>query len=98
MPYCLHSAAWWRRHWERTGILDVALADEMPDGWRYWLDWLRLIAPDNTTEIRAVEEDAGRHLAYVRAVGRRRSEAQLFDPLTSFPIDYSRKALLRGTG
>jgi ubiquinone/menaquinone biosynthesis C-methylase UbiE len=22
MAYCLDSAEWWRRHWERTGILD----------------------------------------------------------------------------
>ena len=29
---CLHSAAWWRRHWERTGILDPDLADTLPDG------------------------------------------------------------------
>ena len=49
--WCLHSAAWWRRHWERTGILDVEVADTLPDGWRFWLDWLRLIAPDNATEI-----------------------------------------------
>ena len=35
----LHSAAWWRRHWERTGIMDVELADTMPDGWQLWLDW-----------------------------------------------------------
>ena len=34
--WCLHSAAWWRRHWERTGILDVELADTLPDGWRFW--------------------------------------------------------------
>src|SRR5579862_3687892 len=26
-PYCLHSAAWWREHWERTGILDILMAD-----------------------------------------------------------------------
>ena len=45
MPYCLHSADWWRRHWERTGILDVEVADTLPDGWRFWLDWLQLIAP-----------------------------------------------------
>src|SRR5262245_1766850 len=25
-PVCLHSAAWWRRHWERTEILDIELA------------------------------------------------------------------------
>ena len=39
LPWCLHSAAWWRRHWERTGILDVEVADTLPDGWRFWLDW-----------------------------------------------------------
>jgi len=25
--WCLHSAAWWRRHWERTGIMDIHLAE-----------------------------------------------------------------------
>lgn len=49
---CLHSAAWWRRHWDRTGIVDIEVADVLSDGWRLWLDWLRLVAPDNGTEIR----------------------------------------------
>jgi cyclopropane fatty-acyl-phospholipid synthase-like methyltransferase len=39
--WCLHSAEWWRRHWERTGIVAVETADSMPDGWRAWLDWQR---------------------------------------------------------
>ena len=30
------------------------VADALTDGWRFWLDWLRLIAPDNVTEIRAL--------------------------------------------
>src|SRR5262244_3739670 len=30
----LHSASWWRRHWERTGIMDIDVADTMPDGWQ----------------------------------------------------------------
>ena len=30
--WCLHSAIWWRRHWERTGIMEIELADIMPDG------------------------------------------------------------------
>src|SRR5436309_456733 len=57
LPYYLHSAAWWRRHWDRTGILDVAVADTLPDGWRFWRDWLKLVAPENATEIRALEAD-----------------------------------------
>jgi SAM-dependent methyltransferase len=95
-PYCLHSAAWWHRHWDRTGILDVALADTLPDGWRFWVDWLKLIAPENVTEIQTLEADAGSHLGYVRAVGRRRAEAQLFDPYLSVPAEYTKQPLLRG--
>jgi SAM-dependent methyltransferase len=95
MPYCLHSAAWWRRHWDRTGILEVTLADTLPDGWRFWLDWLKLVAPENVKEIRALEADAGGHLGYVRAGGRRRPDAQLFDPFMSVPMQYAKKPLLR---
>ncbi len=48
--WCLHSADWWRRHWERTGILDVEVADTMPDGWKLWLEWHKVIAPENQVE------------------------------------------------
>ena len=70
--WCLHSAAWWRRHWERTGILDIAVADTLPDGWRFWLDWLNGSPPRTRRRSEALEADAGRHLGYVRVVGRRR--------------------------
>jgi SAM-dependent methyltransferase len=92
---CLHSAAWWRRHWERSGIMTVELADDMPDGWQAWLDWQRLVCPDNATEIKALEADEGRYLSYVRAVGRRRPEAKLEEPIVSMPFQYTRTALLR---
>jgi SAM-dependent methyltransferase len=96
-PWCLHSAAWWRRHWGRTGILDIEVADTLSDGWRLWLDWLRLVAPDNATEIQTLEADSGRHLGYVRVVGRRRAEAPLYDPVVSIPGQYVKKPLLRGS-
>ena len=93
--WCLHSAAWWRRHWERTGIMYIELADTMPDGWQAWLDWHRAVAPDNATEIEALEADRGRYLGYVRVVGRRRAEARLEDPIVSIPAHYTQTALLR---
>jgi cyclopropane fatty-acyl-phospholipid synthase-like methyltransferase len=92
---CLHSAEWWRRHWERTGIMDIALADTLPDGWQLWRDWQRVVAPQNTAEIEALEADRGRHLGYVRLVGRRRPEARLDEPIVSIPSGYARKPLLR---
>jgi SAM-dependent methyltransferase len=94
-PWSLHSADWWRGHWAKTGIVDIEVADTLPDGWRCWVDWLRLIGPENTTEIEAIETDAGRNLGYVRVVGRRRTDATLHEPVVSLPIQYTKQPLLR---
>jgi SAM-dependent methyltransferase len=98
--WSLHSATWLRRHWERTGIVDIEVADTLPDGWRCWLDWQRAVAPDNTTEIKAVEADGGRYLGYVRVVGRRHDGVKLEeycwpDPTRAFPPKYTKKPMLR---
>jgi len=69
--WCLHSAEWWRRHWQKTGLVDVLVADSMPDGWQRWLDWHHTVAPDNAVEIAALEADRGRYLGYARVVARR---------------------------
>lgn len=94
--WCLHSPAWWRRHWERPGIVDIEVADTMPDGWQRWLDWHRVIAPDNMAEIKALEADRGSYLGYVRFVGRRRADAVLEEPVVSVPTQYTKHPLLRG--
>lgn len=92
--WCLHSAAWWQRHWERTGILTVERADTMPDGWQRWLDWQRTICPDNRTELETVEADRGRYLGYVRVVGRR-TDVKLDEPISSIATQYAKQPLLR---
>lgn len=33
------SAAWWRTHWARTGLVDVVHADGVPDGPELWMRW-----------------------------------------------------------
>jgi hypothetical protein len=92
---CLHSAPWWRQHWDRSGLLAVERADTMPDGWQRWLEWHRLICPENVVEIEAVTADAGRWLGYTRVVGRRRAEAHPEEPIMSVPTEYVHKRLLR---
>lgn len=94
-PLCLHSAPWWRRHWDRTSIVDVGTADTLADGWQRWLDWHRVIAPDNAIEIQALEEDRGDWLGYVRMVGRRRPGIALADSVVSIPAKYTNAPLLR---
>jgi SAM-dependent methyltransferase len=97
-PWCLHAADWWRRHWERTGILKVELADTMPDGWRRWVEWLKVIAPENEVEIQAVEADRGDFLGYLRVVGRRQAGVELLEPVVSLPAEHTKKPLLRNEG
>jgi SAM-dependent methyltransferase len=97
--WCLHSAAWWRRHWERTGIVDIAVCETMPDGWQLWLDWQRVVVPDNEKEIKMLEADRGNYLGYIRLLGRR-TEVKLekycwSDTMRSFPIQYKKQTLLR---
>lgn len=93
--WSLHSPDWWRWHWERTGIVTIEIADTMPEGWRLWRDWHLHIAPDNQTEIKALEDDQGRYLGYVRMVGRRQATVELEEPIVSIPSDYTPKPLLR---
>lgn len=90
---CLHSADWWRRHWARSGLVRVEVADAMPDGWRRWLDWQNLVCPDNRVEIDALTADAGRTLGYVRAIARRTGAPD--EPIVSAPVSYQPHPLLR---
>ena len=98
--WCLHSAQWWRRHWERTGIVEIEVADTMSAGWQVWLDWQSTAHPDNTTEIETIKADRGEYLGYVRTVGRRADNAKLEDycwpdTMRSFPAEYKTVPLLR---
>jgi SAM-dependent methyltransferase len=73
-----HSAAWWRRHWAKTGRLEVERADLVPHGWRHWLAWSDVCAAAGAglagaaaREATMLRADAGRLLGLVRIVGRR---------------------------
>jgi hypothetical protein len=77
---------------------DLSRSGQLPDGastWQLWLDWHRVVAPDNAVEIKALEDDCGSYLGYVRLVGRRREDVQLPDHITSVPTQYTKKPLLR---
>lgn len=95
--WCLHSADWWRKHWARTGFLDISSAETMVDGWRLWLDWHKAIAPDNLVEIQALEADRGNHLGYVRVIATR-TELAVEEPIVSVPPQYTKQPLLRISG
>lgn len=98
--WAFHSASWWRRHWERTGIVEVEIAETMPDGWQAWLDWQQAAYPENRAEIDSVKADRGRYLGWFRMVAHRSPDAKFEeycwpDTMKSFPADYEPRPLLR---
>lgn len=95
--WCLHTAQWWQRHWERTGIVEVEIADTLPDGWRLWQQWHEVIAPDNVIEIEAIKADGGRYMGYVRVIARKQQNIQLDEPLLSISTEYVKKPVLWNT-
>ena len=77
--WCFHSAAWWRRHLERTGPFVVDHAGDIPDGIPHWLHWERAVAevgypphyPATEKDIPFLEDDMGKALALVEIVARK---------------------------
>jgi SAM-dependent methyltransferase len=71
-----HSPQWWRSHWEKTGLVDVELADSIPDGWKFWLKWLEVCADEgyrsSQEEMDILRQDAGRQLGFTRVVARKK--------------------------
>jgi SAM-dependent methyltransferase len=73
--WSFHTVEWWRHFWNRSSLVEVELADLMPEGGRIWLDWERILAetganifpPDDDV----LEADAGRYMGFVRMVARR---------------------------
>lgn len=80
--WSFHSADWWRRHWTRSGAVDIEVADLLPDGWQHWLRWdeaslelgfvPKAFEPFVPRWIAALREDAGRNLAFTRILAHRR--------------------------
>ncbi|WP_145805418.1 SAM-dependent methyltransferase [Kribbella amoyensis] len=72
-----HSPDWWRRHWEKTGLVTVDLADRLAEGWRDWLHWNEVCDRDSEApqwEADMLRTDAGRLLGFTRVVARRNPE------------------------
>lgn len=62
--YSFHTPAWWRQRWERSGRVQVGIADMIADGWKDWLLWVGNEHEDG----KALEVDQGRNLGFSRVV------------------------------
>lgn len=79
----LHGPAWWRRHWEKTGLVQVEVADRIEEGWALWLEWSDLCAAAGPDRFRAaaareaemLRADAGRNFGFTRMAARKPESA-----------------------
>lgn len=74
--YCWHSPEWWSRLWRRSGVVDVELADSLPDGWKLWLHWETTAKASGlwgrNGDIDLLKADGGEYLGFTRMVARRK--------------------------
>lgn len=65
-----HSAAWWQRHWLKTGRVDVESADYLPerDGVEIFANWGLFLENPRPNLLSA---DKGRNFSFVRTVFRK---------------------------
>jgi len=76
-----HSPAWWRRHWEKTGLMELEVADGLPSGWKLWLEWNDLCAEFGLEKLRQLagqeaemlRVDDGRTFGFARVIARKPS-------------------------
>jgi cyclopropane fatty-acyl-phospholipid synthase-like methyltransferase len=74
-----HSPQWWHRHWQKTGLMELQVADALPDGWKLWLEWNDLCAECGSEKLRPlVREEAemlrvddGRTFGFTRVIARK---------------------------
>jgi SAM-dependent methyltransferase len=72
-----HTVEWWKRHWGRTGLVEIQLADTMPDGWNTWLRWYQacVAAGDDReslkTDIGVLQADEGEFMGFIRMIAER---------------------------
>ncbi len=82
--WCFHTLDWWKRHFERTGLVEVEHAETVADAWRLWRDWELVRNGGGFTgfpsEAATLEVDAGRYIGFVSLVLRVRPRgSRVFD-------------------
>lgn len=76
--FSFHTVDWWRRHWEQTRLVDIEVAEAIPDGWRLWLQWEEMRdaagATKRGSDAQVLSDDAGEYIGFVLLVARKREQ------------------------
>jgi cyclopropane fatty-acyl-phospholipid synthase-like methyltransferase len=74
--YTFHSPEWWKNHWGKTSLVEIEVADNLPDGWNLWMKWETTLKASGFMkrggDIELLTADNGKHLGFTRVVARRK--------------------------
>ena len=63
--HSFHSPAWWKRHWEKTLLVEVRCAEILEGGHEHWLAWEMLKGtPEDDPEFRLLALDQGENIGF----------------------------------
>jgi SAM-dependent methyltransferase len=72
--YAFHSPDWWRWHWEKTGLVDIEVADLVPGGWDLWMQYEQVAMQMlNREPYQPLIQDKGRYIGFPWLVARRKA-------------------------
>ncbi|MCT8138295.1 methyltransferase domain-containing protein [Anaerobacillus sp. CMMVII] len=74
--YSFHSPAWWSKLWKRSGVVDIEVADTLPNGWDLWMKWETTAKQSGlwqrNGDIDLLAADDGEYFTFTRVVARRK--------------------------
>ena len=67
---------WWKKLWEKDSIVSIDVADTMPNGCAFWLQWneelLSVEKNRHPDEIEIYRNDNGEYMGFIRLVGTKK--------------------------
>lgn len=74
--YTFHTPYWWRKLWNRSGLVNIEVADTMPNGWDLWMKWEKTAKQSGlwgrNGDIELLEADGGEHFTFTRVIARKK--------------------------
>lgn len=70
--YTFHSADWWRRHWEKTGIVDIDYCGIIEQSSEIWDSWLNCGNEYGKGDRKLIEADADNYITLIMMAAKKR--------------------------
>lgn len=76
--FCFHTVEWWKKHWEKTALVDINNAEELKDMWQLWYEWeseleaIDMINPNKGSDLEFLKLDNGKYVQFFRMIATKK--------------------------